>query len=328
MRRASACVARHVFELQKSCASTSAAAVVVRPEAPSKWARPASPQSSFKQPHAQNSRRPNDRLGSYDRPNTMRRDSSSSTTTSTSENRSNNYKSGSMNRNGNRNQNSSSNWNSTGQGYGQRVSQRDWNPQNERSSEPSSSKSQSIRGSSPQRRPDRSPQYSSGETTNFRPREQSSTPRRGQQSFALGSADSPGFNDVEDAEAAEVAERWKAKKQKKGASALDRLNKELEEEQAQGHQSLQQRKKQFGGKKAVKEIRVVPDVYIPRMISVGNLARLLGAKREILEDVMAQGGLGPADYDRVIPADEASLIAMELGRNPIVNDEAAFDIYP
>lgn len=30
----------------------------------------------------------------------------------------------------------------------------------------------------------------------------------------------------------------------------------------------------------------------------------------------------------VLTAEYASLIAMELGRNPIVNDEAAFDIYP
>ena len=30
----------------------------------------------------------------------------------------------------------------------------------------------------------------------------------------------------------------------------------------------------------------------------------------------------------VLTAEFASLIAMELGRNPIVNDEAAFDIYP
>ena len=30
----------------------------------------------------------------------------------------------------------------------------------------------------------------------------------------------------------------------------------------------------------------------------------------------------------VLTAEYASLIAMEFGRNPIVNDEAAFDIYP
>ena len=31
---------------------------------------------------------------------------------------------------------------------------------------------------------------------------------------------------------------------------------------------------------------------------------------------------------QVLTAEYASLIAMEFGRNPIVNDEAAFDIYP
>jgi hypothetical protein len=34
------------------------------------------------------------------------------------------------------------------------------------------------------------------------------------------------------------------------------------------------------------------------------------------------------DDNSVLTAEYASLIAMEFNRNPIVNDEAAFDIYP
>jgi translation initiation factor IF-2 len=30
----------------------------------------------------------------------------------------------------------------------------------------------------------------------------------------------------------------------------------------------------------------------------------------------------------VLSSDDASLIALELGRNPVVDDEAAFDLYP
>lgn len=81
--------------------------------------------------------------------------------------------------------------------------------------------------------------------------------------------------------------------------------------------------------KAKKSLRVNPDINIPSTVSVGNFARLLNVSLGRLQKVMANAGMEEqSSYDHVLTAEYASLIAMEFGRNPIVNDEAAFDIYP
>ncbi|KAG8906858.1 hypothetical protein FRB99_005918 [Tulasnella sp. 403] len=69
-------------------------------------------------------------------------------------------------------------------------------------------------------------------------------------------------------------------------------------------------------------------VFIPTAISVGNLARLLNVTQERVQGIMEGLELGHTSYDRVLKADDASLIAMELNYNPVVDDVAAFDIYP
>ncbi|KAH0584027.1 hypothetical protein H2248_009602 [Termitomyces sp. 'cryptogamus'] len=77
------------------------------------------------------------------------------------------------------------------------------------------------------------------------------------------------------------------------------------------------------------ERKVSADVYIPSTVSVGTLARLLGVRLEHLQQKMRLSGMGQeAEYDYVLTADYAVLLAEEFGRKPIVNDEAAFDIYP
>ncbi|KAG6886034.1 hypothetical protein C0993_005218 [Termitomyces sp. T159_Od127] len=99
-------------------------------------------------------------------------------------------------------------------------------------------------------------------------------------------------------------------------------------------------------KKAAVEKKVSADVYIPSTVSVGTLARLLGVRLEQLQQRMRFSGMSQeAEYDYssslsnsilrsidyfvvVLTADYAVLLAEEFGRNPIVNDEAAFDIYP
>ncbi|KAG2149377.1 hypothetical protein DEU56DRAFT_62318 [Suillus clintonianus] len=62
--------------------------------------------------------------------------------------------------------------------------------------------------------------------------------------------------------------------------------------------------------------KVAVDVYIPTTVSVGQLARLLNVRQTLLQRKMVEAGMAAeASYD-------------EFGRNPIINDEAAFDIYP
>ncbi|KAI9065099.1 initiation factor 2 [Trametes sanguinea] len=83
-------------------------------------------------------------------------------------------------------------------------------------------------------------------------------------------------------------------------------------------------------KKAPKEVKKVnADVFIPSIITVGNLAKLLNVKLDNLRRKMIRVGMeAEASHDHMLTSDYASLLAMEFNRNPIVNDEAAFDIYP
>ncbi|KAG2075948.1 initiation factor 2 [Suillus decipiens] len=75
--------------------------------------------------------------------------------------------------------------------------------------------------------------------------------------------------------------------------------------------------------------RSSPQVYIPTTVSVGQLARLLNVRQTLLQRKMVDAGMAAeASYDHVLTSDYAALLAEEFGRNPIVNDEAAFDIYP
>ncbi|KAI0319795.1 hypothetical protein OF83DRAFT_1169861 [Amylostereum chailletii] len=77
------------------------------------------------------------------------------------------------------------------------------------------------------------------------------------------------------------------------------------------------------------EKRVKVDVFIPSTVAVGTLARLLKVSLKRLQRRMQEAGMGEdASYDHVLTSDYAVLLAEEFGRNPVVNDEAAFDIYP
>ncbi|KAG7453013.1 initiation factor 2 [Guyanagaster necrorhizus] len=82
-------------------------------------------------------------------------------------------------------------------------------------------------------------------------------------------------------------------------------------------------------RKAVIEKRVSPDIYIPTMISVGSLSQLLDVRLTTLQRAMRRAGMeDQMSYDYVLTADYAVLLAEEFGRNPIVDDELAFNLYP
>ncbi|KAG7086642.1 hypothetical protein E1B28_002583 [Marasmius oreades] len=81
--------------------------------------------------------------------------------------------------------------------------------------------------------------------------------------------------------------------------------------------------------KAFMEKRIIADVYIPSVVSVGTLAQLLNVRLEQLRRRMKRSGMAEeASYDHVLTSDYAVLLAEEFGKNPIVSDEMAFDIYP
>ncbi|KAH7341532.1 hypothetical protein B0J17DRAFT_646974 [Rhizoctonia solani] len=87
-------------------------------------------------------------------------------------------------------------------------------------------------------------------------------------------------------------------------------------------------------KKAQQKVKLIEvedrsrDVYIPTAISVSNLARLLNLRIGRLQDRMYAVGMEDTAYDHILTSDDASLLAMEFGFNPVIDEDAAFDVYP
>ncbi|KAF9532310.1 P-loop containing nucleoside triphosphate hydrolase protein [Crepidotus variabilis] len=85
-------------------------------------------------------------------------------------------------------------------------------------------------------------------------------------------------------------------------------------------------------KKANKPKRLLhrrKDLFIPSTVTVAMLARVMNVKLAQLLTRMRRVGLeSEANYDYILSADYAALLAEEFGFNPVVDDEAAFDIYP
>ncbi|KAF9262168.1 initiation factor 2 [Marasmius fiardii PR-910] len=92
---------------------------------------------------------------------------------------------------------------------------------------------------------------------------------------------------------------------------------------------LSSKKENVKKPKTFVERKIRPDVYIPSVVSVGNLAQLLNVRLEQLQHRMKRSGMvEEASYDHVLTSDYAILLTEEFGRSPIVSDEMAFDIYP
>ncbi|KAI9485237.1 MAG: translation initiation factor IF-2 [Benjaminiella poitrasii] len=72
----------------------------------------------------------------------------------------------------------------------------------------------------------------------------------------------------------------------------------------------------------------VKDVYIPEIINVANLSRVLGVRNEQVIRTMEELEMGSTLHDRMLNADESSLIAMQLNMNPIVDSKQSIDLYP
>ncbi|KAH7103922.1 initiation factor 2 [Auriculariales sp. MPI-PUGE-AT-0066] len=65
------------------------------------------------------------------------------------------------------------------------------------------------------------------------------------------------------------------------------------------------------------------------MISVGNLAKLLDVSMRDLQNTMILQGMEEnASHDQILSYEYASLLVGEFGKTAVMNEEAAFDIYP
>ncbi|KZS99524.1 zincin, partial [Laetiporus sulphureus 93-53] len=91
--------------------------------------------------------------------------------------------------------------------------------------------------------------------------------------------------------------------------------------------SMQATKAKEKKAKAAKDLKPANvDVFIPSVVSVGTLAKLLNITFDNLLRTMIKVKVGigaEASHDHILTSEYASLLALEFGRNPVVNDEAA-----
>lgn len=70
------------------------------------------------------------------------------------------------------------------------------------------------------------------------------------------------------------------------------------------------------------------EVFLPELISVNNLARLIGIRLKRLQHTMMEAGLSDTRPAALLNFDDSSLLCAEYNLNAVSNEEAAFDIYP
>ncbi|KAI7877743.1 translation initiation factor IF-2 [Lichtheimia hyalospora FSU 10163] len=107
-------------------------------------------------------------------------------------------------------------------------------------------------------------------------------------------------------------------------------NKKRDEEVAlfMKQQEAEMQKLKAKQKAKAQEEKQIQDVYIPHVINAANLSRLLGVRLEHLIRTMEELEMDNVSHDRMLSADESSLIAMQLDMNPIVDERQALDLYP
>ncbi|ORX62468.1 translation initiation factor IF-2 [Hesseltinella vesiculosa] len=99
-----------------------------------------------------------------------------------------------------------------------------------------------------------------------------------------------------------------------------------EEEQAKRH--LEKRQARQRAKELADKENQTKDVYIPQIINVANLAKVFGIRMEKMIGTMEELEMGSTKHDRMLSADESSLIAMQLNMNPILDERQSLDLYP
>ncbi|KAI8069321.1 translation initiation factor IF-2 [Gongronella butleri] len=99
-------------------------------------------------------------------------------------------------------------------------------------------------------------------------------------------------------------------------------------EEASAKRHLEQRQAKQRAKEQADKDAQIKDVYIPQIINVANLAKVFGIRMEKMIETMQELEMGGTKHDRMLNADESSLIAMQLNMNPIIDERQALDLYP
>ncbi|KAI7872529.1 translation initiation factor IF-2 [Spinellus fusiger] len=106
----------------------------------------------------------------------------------------------------------------------------------------------------------------------------------------------------------------------------EELAKAAEEVRKQRYYMQQKRDRQK--QKEAEAAKLAQEVYIPEVINVANLARLLGVRIETLMKTMEELEMENTSHDRMLNAEESSLIALQLDMNPVVDSKQALDLFP
>ncbi|GAN02586.1 hypothetical protein MAM1_0024d02030 [Mucor ambiguus] len=114
------------------------------------------------------------------------------------------------------------------------------------------------------------------------------------------------------------------RERKKREEELAAMAKEEEKER----QQIALRKAKQKAKEKEEQMNQMKDVYIPEIINVANLSKVLGIRIGEHLTTMDELEMGNTSHDRMLNADESSLIAMQLDMNPVVDSRQSIDLFP
>ncbi|KAI8379190.1 uncharacterized protein BYT42DRAFT_567894 [Radiomyces spectabilis] len=118
-----------------------------------------------------------------------------------------------------------------------------------------------------------------------------------------------------------VSQRKERKQKEEELAAILKEEERLREQMAK-------RKAKQRAKEEAEKANQIRDVYIPEIVNVANLSRILGVRLEQVVRTMEELEMENTSHDHMLSADESSLIAMQLDMNPIVDSKQALDLYP
>ncbi|BGP40783.1 translation initiation factor IF-2 [Rhodotorula kratochvilovae] len=81
-------------------------------------------------------------------------------------------------------------------------------------------------------------------------------------------------------------------------------------------------------KRPKKKPQALKKVELPSTLRLDNLVNILKERMFVVQKAAERIGLTDTRPDRLLTAEDASLLALELGFDPIIDDEAAFDLFP
>ncbi|GAA5889403.1 hypothetical protein JCM5296_006351 [Sporobolomyces johnsonii] len=126
------------------------------------------------------------------------------------------------------------------------------------------------------------------------------------------------------------AERWKDRGdggEKMIPGRVNRILRREREEQPMGRAATV-RPPQPQQRRAKKKPKVLKKVALPSTMRLDSLVNILKMKLWHVQKAAERLGFDDVRPERLLTAEDASILALELGFEPTIDDEAAFDLYP